>query len=94
MARTKAGKTVDRRIARTRAALREALVRSILDHGWDRTSVQTVCDRANIGRSTFYAHFARCACRPRRETGAGFHMRVRSGPGENRKSWQESGAAR
>jgi len=51
-------KTADRRVARTQGALRDALVALILERGWDETSVQDVCDRANVGRSTFYAHFA------------------------------------
>lgn len=50
--------TDDRRVLRTRQALREALVALILERGWDEVSVQQVCDRANIGRSTFYTHFA------------------------------------
>lgn len=50
--------TTDRRVARTHGALRDALIALILDRGWDDTSVQDVCDRANVGRSTFYAHFA------------------------------------
>lgn len=47
----------DRRIRRTRRALREALVELILERGWDAVRIQDVCDRADIGRSTFYAHF-------------------------------------
>ncbi|MBI2752103.1 MAG: TetR/AcrR family transcriptional regulator [Betaproteobacteria bacterium] len=58
MAGTRAGKTSDRRVARTHGALREALISLISERGWDAISVQDVCDRANIGRSTFYAHFA------------------------------------
>lgn len=30
----------------------------ILERGWDGFSVQDVCERADIGRSTFYVHFA------------------------------------
>lgn len=48
---------VDRRVARTRRALRDALVGLIHDRGWDDISVKDVCDAANVGRSTFYAHF-------------------------------------
>lgn len=51
------GRTVDRRVARTQGALRDALLELLLERGWDATSVQDLCDRANIGRSTFYAHF-------------------------------------
>ena len=43
---------------RTRRALRDALVELILERGWDEVSVQDVCERADVGRSTFYMHFA------------------------------------
>jgi AcrR family transcriptional regulator len=49
---------IDRRSLRTRAALREALVQLIAERGWDDIAVQDVCERANIGRSTFYSHFS------------------------------------
>ena len=48
----------DRRVRRTRAALREALVALIVERGWDGFSVQDLCQRADVGRSTFYMHFA------------------------------------
>ncbi len=51
-------RTDDRRVQRTRRALREALIALILERGWDGFSVQDVCDRADVGRSTFYTHFA------------------------------------
>jgi AcrR family transcriptional regulator len=38
--------------------LREALVQLIRERGWDHVSVQDVCERADVGRSTFYVHFA------------------------------------
>jgi AcrR family transcriptional regulator len=50
--------TADRRVQRTHRALREALVALITERGWDGFSVQDVCDRADVGRSTFYTHFA------------------------------------
>lgn len=49
---------VDPRVRRTRHQLREALVASILERGWDSISIKEVCERAEIGRSTFYVHFA------------------------------------
>jgi AcrR family transcriptional regulator len=50
--------TEDRRVKRTRRALREAMVALILERGWDGFGVQELCDRADVARSTFYVHFA------------------------------------
>ncbi len=47
----------DRRVVRTRQLLQEALVNLILERGYEEVTVQDVLDRANLGRSTFYAHF-------------------------------------
>ena len=48
----------DRRSLRTRGALRDAMLALISERGWDHFAVQDLCDRANIGRSTFYSHYA------------------------------------
>lgn len=48
---------MDRRIARTRRALRDALVELVIERGWDAVGVRDLCARADVGRSTFYAHF-------------------------------------
>jgi AcrR family transcriptional regulator len=50
-------KVIDRRIQRTRQLLQDALIALILEKGFDAVTVQDVIDRANVGRSTFYAHF-------------------------------------
>jgi len=50
-------KHADRRVERTHRMLSEALIALILERGWDAVSVQDVCERANVGRSTFYTHF-------------------------------------
>jgi AcrR family transcriptional regulator len=47
----------DRRILRTRRSLLDALVGLILEKGYEAVTVQDVIDRADVGRSTFYAHF-------------------------------------
>lgn len=47
----------DRRVRRTQEALREALVSLTLEQGYEATTVQDIVDRADVGRSTFYAHF-------------------------------------
>lgn len=49
--------TVDRRVARTHRLLAEALIELVLERGYDRVTVQNILDRADVGRSTFYAHF-------------------------------------
>jgi AcrR family transcriptional regulator len=48
---------MDRRVRRTRRILGEALMELIVEQGYERTTVQDVLDRADVGRSTFYAHF-------------------------------------
>lgn len=52
-----AGKAEDRRVQRTRAMLRDALMHLMLEKGYEAVTVQEIIDRANVGRSTFYAHF-------------------------------------
>lgn len=58
MPRSPATPAIDRRVRRTRKQLRDALVSLVLEHGWDAVRVKEVCERADIGRSTFYVHFA------------------------------------
>jgi AcrR family transcriptional regulator len=48
----------DRRVQRTRRLLHVAIIALIRERGWDAITVQDVCARADVGRSTFYAHFA------------------------------------
>ena len=48
---------VDRRVRRTRELLRSALITMILEKGYEHVTVQDIIDRADVGRSTFYAHF-------------------------------------
>lgn len=57
MSGNSAPKTVDRRVVRTRERLGDALIALILEKGFDAITVQDVLDRAEIGRSTFYAHY-------------------------------------
>src|SRR5438552_2676589 len=49
---------MDRRVQRTRALLQEALLALMTEKGYEETTVQDIIDRANVGRATFYAHFA------------------------------------
>ncbi len=50
-------KAEDRRVQRTRALLLIALLDLIVEQGYEDVTVQDIVDRANVGRSTFYAHF-------------------------------------
>lgn len=47
----------DRRVRRTKERLRSALVSLIVEKGYDKTTVQDLIDRADVGRSTFYSHY-------------------------------------
>ncbi|MEV0831352.1 TetR/AcrR family transcriptional regulator [Nonomuraea rubra] len=47
----------DRRVRRTRRLIQQALVELILDKGYDAVTVSDIISRADVGRSTFYAHF-------------------------------------
>jgi AcrR family transcriptional regulator len=50
-------KKLDPRVVRTRKLLREALVASILEKGYDATNIQDITDRAGLRRATFYLHY-------------------------------------
>jgi AcrR family transcriptional regulator len=48
---------IDRRISRSKATLQHALTFLILKKGYEAVTIQDICDEANVGRSTFYAHY-------------------------------------
>src|SRR6266851_10376425 len=48
---------IDRRIVRTRATLQHALNSLILKKRYESITITDICDAANVGRSTFYAHY-------------------------------------
>jgi len=47
----------DRRVRRTRQALRDALLSLIIEQGYEATTVREIVERADVGRSAFYAHY-------------------------------------
>jgi AcrR family transcriptional regulator len=48
---------MDRRVQRTRATLHRALISLMTEKGFEAVTVQDILERANVGRSTFYAHY-------------------------------------
>jgi AcrR family transcriptional regulator len=48
---------VDRRINKTKAALKKSLHTLILEKGYDEISIQEITDHADLGRATFYLHY-------------------------------------
>ena len=48
---------MDRRIQKTKKLLSQSLIQLILEKGYESVTVQDILDRANVGRSTFYAHY-------------------------------------
>lgn len=48
---------VDRRVRRTRRALRQALLDLMDEKGYDEVTVEEITSRADIGRTTFYLHY-------------------------------------
>jgi AcrR family transcriptional regulator len=53
-----AKRSIDRRVARTQATLHHALISLILQKDYDAITIEDICETANVGRSTFYAHYA------------------------------------
>ena len=49
--------SIDRRVQRTRAALHHALVALSAERPFEQLTVEEICAAANVGRSTFYAHY-------------------------------------
>jgi AcrR family transcriptional regulator len=47
----------DRRVRRTRKLLHEAFIAVVIEKGYEKTTVQDILDRADVGRSTFYVHY-------------------------------------
>ena len=51
------GKTIDRRVLRTRAMMQDALISLILQKDYREITIKEIIEEANVGRSTFYAHY-------------------------------------
>jgi AcrR family transcriptional regulator len=57
MSPSRPGSRTERRVARTKAAIEDAFVRLVLEQGYERVAVEDICDRADLARATFYAHY-------------------------------------
>jgi AcrR family transcriptional regulator len=47
----------DRRVLRSRRALREALVELVIEQGYSAVTIEALTARADMSKATFYAHF-------------------------------------
>lgn len=50
-------KKLDRRVARTRRALGNAIIELALESGYDKISIRDLTEHADIGYATFYRHY-------------------------------------
>jgi AcrR family transcriptional regulator len=50
-------KASDRRVRRTRKQLHDAFISLVVEQGYEKTTIQHILDRADVGRSTFYVHY-------------------------------------
>jgi AcrR family transcriptional regulator len=75
---------VDRRVRRTREAIHRAFIGLMQEKGYDAITVTDIIERADIGRSTFYAHYTdkRDVLYDSLDDLAGFLRRHRDGSGE------------
>ncbi|MEO7838891.1 MAG: TetR/AcrR family transcriptional regulator [Anaerolineales bacterium] len=48
---------VDRRVQKTRKLLQDALIGLVSEKDYETVTIREILDKANVGRSTFYAHF-------------------------------------
>src|SRR5258705_11885340 len=47
----------DRRVRRTRKLLHDAFISLVIEKGYEKTTIQDILDRADVGRSSFYVHY-------------------------------------
>ncbi len=57
MANRQNDKQNDRRVQRTKQTLYHTLIALLAEKAFDKITVQEILERANVGRTTFYAHF-------------------------------------
>lgn len=48
---------IDRRILKSRQAIQSAFLQMLVKEGFDKITVRSITEQANIGRKTFYLHY-------------------------------------
>lgn len=48
---------IDRRVLRTRAALKEAIIALVLEQGYQAVRIHDIAERANVSTATIYLHY-------------------------------------
>ena len=66
--------SIDRRVARTRKLLQQALFKLTAEKGYAAVTVEEICREADVGRSTFYTHYPDKDCL--RKATIGEHMKA------------------
>ncbi|WP_292075439.1 TetR/AcrR family transcriptional regulator [Mesorhizobium sp.] len=76
--------SIDRRVARTRSLLQQALYKLTAEKGYAAVTVEDICREANVGRSTFYTHYPDKECL--RKARIDEHMKAMRARGDARNS--------
>ena len=76
--------SIDRRVARTRRLLQQALFRLAAEKGYGTVTVEDICREADVGRSTFYTHYTGKDCL--RKATIGEHLNAIRARGDVRHS--------
>ncbi|QLL64221.1 TetR/AcrR family transcriptional regulator (plasmid) [Sinorhizobium mexicanum] len=79
--------SIDRRVARTRSRLQQALLKLTAEKEYGAVTVEDICREADVGRSTFYTHYPDKECL--RKATIDEHMKSLQARGAERHSMRD-----